>query len=54
VEFFGPGMRGTSASQPRTACWHALLLPGREQLDEALAVDTTVGLVNEAARFLEA
>jgi hypothetical protein len=33
---------------------HALLLAGREQLDEALAVDPSADLVDEAARFLEA
>jgi hypothetical protein len=32
---------------------HALLLSGRPQLDEALALDPDAVLVSEAARFLD-
>jgi hypothetical protein len=32
---------------------HAGLLSGREQLDEALALDPEAPLVSEAARFLD-
>ncbi len=32
---------------------HALLLSGRQQLDQALALDPDAELVSEAARFLD-